>query len=469
MIWSRVLPEAILSVGGTLVLVIGAVLQNTAMRDLLRWISLVVIIGAGLALLSRTGAGSDAWTVVQPLTSAFALAILTLVGWAILVGRSPVNSSGEWFALLIFVGLAGVVLSRAGNLAAIFLGIETLSLALYVLVSFFYEKGPSLKAGIIYLITAGYASGFLVFGMALIYFGLGSLQIDHIRAGMEADGAFNLIPMVGIAMMLVGVGFKLSLVPFHMWAGDVYEGAPSTAAGVLASASKGATLAALVPLAFLFQPYEMLISLLAGATIIIGNLLGLRETRVKRILAYSGIAHVGYLLLGYLALTGDGRGFGATLDGQSPLVFYLLAYGLSVLGAFAVIGVIRPEGVVTLNDLHGTARRNPLMAACFLVFIVSLAGLPISVGFWAKLYLFSAAFKAGYVTLTVLALAGSAIGLFYYIRMAVHAFLVAVEANPRGDVEPDSIFERFALLGTAAAVLVLGIVPQLLLRYIDFQ
>lgn len=270
-----------------------------------------------------------------------------------------------------------------------------------------------------------------------------------------------LLASFGYGMFLVGIGFKLAAVPFHMWAPDVYEAAPSSAAGLIASASKGATIAALLPFAFLLKSHFIVIAVLCAGSMIIGNLLGLRETRVKRILAYSSIAHVGYLLLGFLTIqTALPTALPASMTAEGAIIFYIFVYGLCVLGAFTALGAMRSQTVVSLNDLHGLGRTRPIPAACLLIFVISLAGLPLSIGFWGKLYLFSAAFKAGFIKLAILGLIGSAIGLFYYMRIIVHLYMVSPEMNPRGTSEESSGFQNAMLVASAAAVVVFSIFPD---------
>jgi len=463
----RLLPEAILSLGATALLVVGTLGPQRQMREFLRWLSLLLLaLTVGALITARETAVPivDGWTVIAPIGTAFAVAILALVGVAIVGGRAPIGGAGEWFSLLLFVALGGLVLSRAGNLAALFLGVEVLSIALYVLISFFYTRRSSLRAGAMYLALAGFASAFLLFGMALVYAVYGTMNVAELHWAVTSAQGVNALALVGFAMFLVGVGFKLSLVPFHMWAADVYESSPATVAGVIASASKGAIVAAFIPFAFVLHTHWWMLAVVCAASMVVGNLLGLRETRVKRILAYSSIAHVGYLVLGYLSVHAVA---GAALSGTGALLFYVIAYGLSVLGAFLTVSALRPEGVVTLNDLHGGARRHPLLAACMLIFVISLAGLPISIGFWGKLYLFSAAFHAGYVKLALLGLAGSAIGLFYYMRIIVHLFMVAPDTGERGVPESSGLQEG-VLVVTAATVLLLGFFPDALSRWFLF-
>lgn len=461
--WLNVLPEAILSVSATLLLIISTLASTAAMRDLLRWIATFAIACSGVALVmisGRFGVSQDGWVTATPFTTSIALVLLTLIGWAVLTNPAPADAAGEWFALMLFAALGSVVLARVGNLPSVFLGIEVLSLSLYVMVAFRYDKKISLRGGTTYLILAGVGSAFLVYGMALVYAAYGTLSIGALKVATEG-GAMPMLATFGYGMFLVGVGFKLAAVPFHMWAPDVYEAAPPAAAGVIASASKGATIAALLPFAFLLKSHFLVIAIICGLSMVIGNLLGLRETRVKRILAYSSVAHVGYILLGYLAITGGTPlSLPNNITPEGAIVFYIGVYGLSALGAFTALGFMRTKSVVTLNDLHGLGRTNPLAAACLLIFTISLAGLPLTVGFWGKLYLFSAAFHAGYIKLAILGLAGSAIGLFYYLRIIVHLYMVAPEMTPRGDVTAPTAFQSSLLVASAAAVVIFSLFPD---------
>lgn len=463
--WFNVLPEAILSISAVALLIISTQAASGPMRDLLRWLSVFAIAAASAALIytsGKFGLSADGWTLATPFTTSVSLVLLSLVVWAVLTSPIPDTAAGEWFALLLFAALGSVVLARVGNLAALFLGIEVLSLTLYVMVGFRYTSRLSLRGGIMYLILAGVGSAFLAYGMALVYAVYGTFSIVELHAATQ-DSIMPLLASFGYGMFLVGIGFKLAAVPFHMWAPDVYEAAPTSAAGLIASASKGATIAALLPFAFLLKSHFLVIAVLCAASMIIGNLLGLRETRVKRILAYSSVAHVGYLLLGFLTIqTALPTALPASMTAEGAIVFYTFVYGLCVLGAFTALGAMRSQTVVSLNDLHGLGRTRPIPAACLLIFVISLAGLPLSIGFWGKLYLFSAAFKAGFIKLAILGLIGSAIGLFYYMRIIVHLYMVSPEMNPRGTTEESSGFQNAMLVASAAAVVIFSVFPDLL-------
>lgn len=469
--WINILPEAILSVTATMVLIISALASTDAMRDFLRWVSAFAILGSATALVfvsGNLGVSPDGWTISTPFTTSISLVLLTLLGWSVLSSPVSGKAAGEWFALVLFAALGSLVLARVGNLPAVFLGIEALSLSLYILVAFRYTKKISLRGGSIYLVLAGVGSAFLVYGMALIYAVYGTFSIGDLRNVIQTT-QMPLLANFGFGMFLVGVGFKLAAVPFHMWAPDVYEAAPPAAAGVIASASKGATMAALLPFAFLVQTHLTVLIVICALSMIIGNLLGLRETRVKRILAYSSVAHVGYILLGFISIKGGTPlVLPHTISPEGAIVFYILVYGISALGAFTALGYMKSNSVVTLNDMHGLARKHPIPSACLLIFTLSLAGLPISVGFWGKLYLFSAAFQAGFYQLSVLGLIGSAIGLFYYLRIIVHLYMVSPEMNPRDSDAPISNFQTGMLILAASAVIVFSLFPDYLYSLIRF-
>jgi NADH-quinone oxidoreductase subunit N len=357
-----------------------------------------------------------------------------------------------------------LVLARSANLAALFLGIEILSLALYVLVAFRYANRVSIRGGVLYLILASFASAFLALGVAFIYAAYGTLEIGKIAEFKEAPSLLSFLGHVGVGLFLVGAGFKLAVVPFHMWAPDVYEAAPSIISGVIASASKGATLAALVPLAFLFVPHTSTLYLIILGTVVGGNLLGLLEQRPKRILAYSSIAHVGYLLTGYLAFVSAAHDSALSAQLLQALFFYIVGYSLAALGAFAVLSQFEDGRPIYLRDLRGLLKRHPLAAWLLMVFIVSLAGIPPTIGFLSKFYLFLTAVKAGYLWLVVWALVGTAIGVFYYTRILAQLFMSASE-GVEIKVQHDQLRDVVLTL-TAGLTILWGITPHFLLSYL---
>lgn len=459
----RFLPDFLLGVGGTAVLLGGGFFDNKAGRDFVRWLTLVffVLSACGVVFVSQHFSNPNDWGTWTPINTAFALLFLCIGAWVVLAEPGPEKAAGEWYALFQFAVLGMIVLARSANLAAFFLGLETLSLALYILVAFRYRLGLALRGGVMYLVLASFASAFLAFGIALVYAAFGTLEISPIAEQVQAAAGLSPLAAVGFAFMLVGIGFKLAIVPFHMWAPDVYEAAPAVVSGVIASASKGATLAALLSFAFLVAPFGKALAWIAALSMIGGNLLGLLENRVKRILAYSSIAHVGYLLTGFLALGHVVIPQLWGLSASTVIFFYVLAYALAALGAFAVLGQVEREEELTIRDLRGMLKRHPLAAWLLMIFVVSLAGIPPTVGFLGKLFLFLVAVKAGYLWLVLIGLVASAIGVYYYVRILAQLFMSASEGYDIR-LSRDRIRD-VVLTATAVATVVLGILPTLAL------
>lgn len=458
----RYLPDFILAAGGTAALLIGAWRDDKTGSDFVRWMSVLAFgLAAMAALCVPRGSVSNVWVEWNAVTTAFVLLFIAIGAWVALVEPSPTSHAGEWYALLQFATLGMAVLARSANLAALFLGIETLSLALYVLIAFRYSARKSLRGGVMYLILASFASAFLAFGLALIYAASGTLNLSELATQYQDGLHLNPIVKIGFALFWVGIGFKLAVIPFHMWAPDVYEAAPAPISGVIASASKGAVLAALLPFTFLLSVYGDVLYIIAWLSMLGGNLLGLLEQRPKRILAYSSIAHVGYLLTGYLAYTSlQYAPHGSFHELSSVIFFYIVGYSLAALGAFAVLAQLENGREIHLRDLRGLLKRHPLAAWLLMIFVVSLAGIPPTIGFLAKLYLFLAAVKAGYVWLVLWGLIGSAIGVYYYARIVGQLFMSASEGIDI-KVQRDKLRDA-VLAGTAGVTVLLGIVPNLL-------
>lgn len=457
------IPDFLLGIGGTTALLIGAWQDTKAGRDFVRWLSLVTFVLAGVsALYVATLPASGQWVVWNSLTLAFSLLFLVIGAWVVLVEPAPASHAGEWYALLQYAVLGMIVLARSANLAALFLGIETLSLALYVLIAFRYSSRVGLRGGAMYLVLASFASAFLAFGLALLYTASGTLDTSELAKQFSDGLCFSPIVKIGLALFLVGIGFKLAVVPFHMWAPDVYDAAPSTISGVIASASKGAVIAALFPFAFLLKTHGELLYGVTLLSVIGGNLLGLLEQRPKRILAYSSIAHVGYILTGYLALRSVSEALPTATSSLTQVIwFYVVGYSLAALGAFAVFSQLENGRPLYLRDLRGLLKRQPLSAWLLLVFVISLAGIPPTIGFLAKLFLFLEAVRAGYLWLVLWALVGSAIGVFYYGRIVAQLFMSAsegIELKIQRDKLRDAV-----LTATACLVVFFGLLPNVIL------
>jgi NADH-quinone oxidoreductase subunit N len=333
----------------------------------------------------------------------------------------------EYYLLLLTATLGAAVLPASTQFASFFLGLETLSISLLGLIAYASPRGAGAKAGIKYLILGGASSAFLLFGMALIYADLGTMSFARIGELAQARHAPDLYRLVGVAMILTGVGFKLSLVPFHMWTPDIYEAAPAPVTGFIAVVSKIAVFAVILRY-FALAEGQSDTSLRAGLaaiailSMLAGNLLALLQNNLKRLLAYSSIAHLGYLLVAFLAAGTLG------LDGAA---YYLAAYAVTNLGAFGIIGLLSTPGsgreADRIEDYRGLFRTRPFLAGSLALFLLSLAGIPPTMGFIGKFYLIVSGVGAGLFWPVAALVIGSVIGLYYYLRVLV---VMAMPAEP---------------------------------------
>jgi NADH-quinone oxidoreductase subunit N len=328
-----------------------------------------------------------------------------------------VDQPEELYLLILTTVLGAAVLGAARHFASFFLGLETLSVSLFALIAYPYRDERSLEAGMKYLVMSGAASGFLAFGMALVYADTGVLDFEGLSA---ASG--TLVDIIGMILIVVAVGFKLSLVPFHLWTADVYQGAPAPVTALLATVSKGAVFVLLlrytVAGGLARAPVLVdVLSALAIASMLVGNLLALQQSNVKRILAYSSIAHMGYLLIVLVAGARIGGAFAA-----EALLFYLAAYFATTLAAFGVVTVLSPADreAESLEDYDGLFRARPWPAAVFTAALLSLAGIPLTAGFVGKFYLFAAGGQGELWWLVGALIVGSGLGLYYYLRVISH-------------------------------------------------
>ena len=392
-----------------------------------------------------------------------ALVTLAALATAVLVyGYLGPRAAGreELYLLLVIALLGAIVLVSSRHFAAFFLGLELVSVSLFAMLAYPRRRSQALDAGIKYLVLSSLASVLILFGMALIYFQLGTLEFTEVGARLAGSGPLMTGYLAaGTALLIAGVGFKLSLVPFHMWTPDVYQGAPAPVTGFLATVSKGAVLVLLlryfveagVPVRM--TPTVTVLALIAAATMIVGNVLALLQTNVKRILAYSSIAHFGYLLVALLA---------AGALGVEAVSYYLVAYFVMTLGAFGVVTVCSRDGRETeaLADYRGLAWQRPWLAGFFIVTLLSLAGVPLTAGFIAKFYVFAAGVGSALWPLVGVLVATSIVALFYYLRIVVVLLSTATEegTTSAGEVAPPS--SGAAVLGALALALVwLGIFP----------
>jgi NADH-quinone oxidoreductase subunit N len=455
-------PILVLLLGSTAILMAGA--WWTSSRPLL-------LAGAAVALLAALSAGLFPPPMAEvasmygtgPYARFFAVlwsavASLTLL-LSVRYGEERAFPGGEYASLVLFAAAGMALLSAATSLVGFFLGLESFTLALYILIAFHKGGTEGAEAGLKYLVLGAVATGFLAFGIALVYTASGTFHLPEAVGALAEGGRLRPVGLVGWAMLLVAVGFKVSLVPFHLWTPDVYQGSPAPVTGLLATGSKGAVLAALVTLlagAAVLDALAPLLWLLAALTMLVGTLCALPQQNVKRMLAYSSVVHMGYVLVGLLAGGASGR---------SAVVFYLVAYAAVTLGAFGVIASFsdakgEPQ---QLADLRGLGYRHPFRAGALAVFLFSLAGIPPTAGFIGKFGIFYAAIKAGYVLLALIGVLASLISLYYYLRPVIALFMAEEEAPVR---HPGGLHEHAALAVCLAAALLLGILPGPLLDLI---
>lgn len=418
-----------------------------------------------------------------------ALVLLAALGVTLLSAgylRAGDQPPEEYYFLLLLATLGAGVIVAANHFASVFLGLEILSVSLYGLIAYPRRRAIAVEAGIKYLVLAGFSSAFLIFGMALLYAQTGTLALSPLAERMLAGGpaALDPIALAGLALLAVGFGFKLAVVPFHMWTPDVYQGAPAPVTAFVATASKGAVLALLLRFALCgglvpHGAFATLFALIAVASMFLGNLLALRQESLKRMLAYSSIAHLGYALVAFLA---------AGERGALAVAFYLSAYTVTTLGAFGVISVLStraaereepPESDLdALADYRGLGRRRPWLAATLAATLLSLAGIPLTAGFVGKFLVVAAGVRSGLWALVLLLAVNSAISVYYYLRVIVAMYLREEEekgvamggrdaagGSPRR--QPWPAIAGLTLAGLMLALFWLGAWPGPLLRVIE--
>ena len=337
------------------------------------------------------------------------------------------KSWGEYSALILFAIIGMMLMTRANDLVMVFLGLELLSLSLYVLVGFFRHNPFSNESGIKYLLLGAFATGFFLFGVTFIYGATGTTNFSAIAETIAAGTILSDIYLyLGIGLLFIGFAFKLAIVPFHMWSPDVYQGAPSTITGFLCTGPKAAGFGALLKIFMVVFP-EIIIELsnlfwvLAALTMTVGNVSALVQSNVKRMLAFSSVSHAGYLVIGILV---------KDIIGISAILFYLVVYSAMNLGAFAIISLVeKDEKEVTFRDYQGLASKNPLLSGVMALFLISLAGFPPTAGFVAKYGLLAAAISKGYIWLVVIAVINTFISVYYYLRLIINMYMKKNESG----------------------------------------
>src|SRR5881628_1714490 len=468
-------PEAIVVVTALAVLTVG--LTSTRAKALCPIVAAIVTaVAIGAVLMLRSHANLfGGMLVISPLNSLFKIIclVLALVTVPLASSEKSLRNPGEYIAVLLLGAVGLMLLVGSEEFLMIFIGLELLGLSLYVMAAFDKESVRSAEAGLKYFLFGSTASAFTLFGISLIYGMSGTTALAAI--GQKLAGApVQPLLAVGIVMTLIGFAFKIAAAPFHLWAPDAYQGAPVPSAAFIASGSKVASFVVLGKIVFIgFAPvkgsadwhamvagWSPVLAALAALSILVGNLVALAQTNVRRLLAYSAVAHGGYTLLGLVA---GGR------DGFSATLFYTTIYAVTLVGAFGVVAQVRREtGGDDLKNFSALSSRSPLLAGCMAIFLLSLAGLPPLAGFFGKFYLFSVALRAGanhgLLWLVALALLGSFISLYYYLIVLKAIFVdEPVLASPRHvGVLPPALLTRATVAVLAATVLLLGITPEIL-------
>ena len=380
------------------------------------------------------------------------------------------DNKEEFYLLVLIAALGGILLAGANHLASLFLGIELISLPLFGLVGYAFRQKRSLEASIKYTILSAAASSFLLFGMALVYANSGNLSFLALGKSLADNTLHEPLLLAGLGLMIVGLGFKLSLVPFHLWTPDVYQGAPAPVSTFLATASKIAIFGVLMRL-FLYAPVgnseavRVVLGVIAFVSIIFGNLMALSQTNIKRLLGYSSIAHLGYLMVALIALRGGQMS-------MESVGVYLAGYLFSSLGAFGVVSLMsspyRGPDAESLYSYRGLFWHRPILSAVMTVMMLSLAGIPMTLGFIGKFYILAVGVQANLWWLTGAVVVGSAIGLYYYLRVAVSLYLNAPQQLNR-DAPSNWAYSAggIVVLISALLVLVLGIYPQPLISIVQ--
>jgi NADH-quinone oxidoreductase subunit N len=461
--WLPILPLIALAVGAMVVMLVGVRIADEDSAGL-GFLALVALLAAFILAMFELGQNAIAFrgSLVADDYAVFFEAVI-IIATAVTVGMSFEYAAdarlagAEYYALVLFAALGMMLMAAAGDLIIIFLGLETMSLAVYALAGFVRGDPKSSEAAIKYFLLGAFSTGFLLYGIALIYGATGTIRLEPIRASLTTGIAANPLLLLGLGMMLIGFGFKVAAVPFHMWTPDAYEGAPTPitafmAVGVKLAAFAGFLRIFMANLGAVSSEWTAVLWILAVLTMTAGNVIALVQNNIKRMLAYSAIAHAGYVIVGMAA--GPGH------DAGGAILYYLLGYAFTNLAAFAVVVALErgAEPHDQIADYRGLAREHPGLAAAMALCLLSLTGVPPLAGFVGKFYIFAAALNAGLVWLVVIAVLNSVVSTYYYVGVIVAMYM------QEGGVTVARMSRRPGLLISVvvgvAGVIALGVYPQ---------
>jgi NADH-quinone oxidoreductase subunit N len=465
----RILPEIILTVVATIIMFLEAVLSDRKKGVFapLSIVGLAVALWAALAANGSQGPAFQGMLLVDGFATFFR-ALVIIVGMLAVFSstdylRRENHTGGEYYALILYSIVGQSVMATANELIMIFIGLEISSIASYILAGYLRDDARNNESALKYFLLGSFATAFLLYGIAWIYGATGSTNLIEIRRALLGGGiAPEALVGMAAALMFVGLAFKISAAPFQAWAPDVYQGAPAPISAFLSVGPKAAAFAILLRV-FLtgFEPIAVrwvpVLWACALATMIVGNFAAILQSNIKRLLAYSSIAHAGYVLVAVTANSGTG---------SAAAMFYLAAYAFTNIGAFAVVAYFsrRGEKYVSVEDFAGLAQRQPGMAAMLTIFLLSLIGVPLTGGFFGKFYVFKAALDANLVWLTVLGLLNSAVAAYYYLRVLVVMYMHE-PGKASEDLPAPGAALQIAVYGSAVATLLLGIFPSLVLDF----
>ncbi|HLJ45301.1 MAG TPA: NADH-quinone oxidoreductase subunit N [Bryobacteraceae bacterium] len=470
----RFLPEIILSIAGTIIMVLQVLMPEEKPKSALGHLSLAALIFAlwgSIVAYGHTGTAFSSMIIVDGYATFFRVLVICVGILSVLCSYQYLTreraNQGEYYALLLFSVVGQCVMSAANELIMIFIGLEISSIATYILAGYLRDDKRNNEAALKYFLLGSFATAFLLYGIAWIYGVTGTTNLPQIYTKLSAQSA---LPSNGIligtaaALMFVGFAFKVSAAPFQIWAPDVYQGAPAPVTLFMSAGPKAAAFAVFVrvfmtafePVATRWEPFVWSSAL---ATMFIGNFAALIQTNIKRLLAYSSIAHAGYIMVAIAA---------HNQIGTAAVMFYLAAYALMNIGAFAVVTHFSRQGerYVNVDDLAGLGWKQPVTAALFSIFLLSLIGVPLTGGFFGKFYIFKAALDAHLIWLSVLGLLNSAVGAYYYLRIIVVMYMNE-PGEATASLQPLSAGVKTALWASALGTLLLGIFPSVLLNFLN--
>ncbi len=462
-------PEIVIVVFGFLVLLIDVFLPRSEKKGYLGILSIIGVVIAFFFSIPLVGSGqsgfegmiiADGFSIFFKIT----FLIITLLTLLISIGYTEREgiAFGEYYALILFASLGMMLMASGTHLIIIFLGLETMSISIYVLAGMLREDRRSVEAALKYFLLGAFATGFLLYGIALIYGATGSLQLKDVASYIASKNLLKSpMLMMSLVFLTVGFGFKIASVPFHMWTPDVYEGAPTSITAFMATGVKAAGFSALVRVFFtalsnFHTDWISIMWLISVATMTVGNIVAISQTNIKRMLAYSSIAHAGYILVAFVS---------GNDIGTAGILFYLLAYAFMNLGAFTCVILLGKKGEenTLISDYAGIGFKYPLLSAAMTIFLLSMAGIPPLGGFMAKFYVFSAAVKSKFYWLAILGVLNSAVSVYYYLRVTVLMYFREPEREITGLRFP--ITSVIALVLALIGTIYMGLFPSNVLSF----